>query len=676
MDNKHLRQIQSLSRQLNDWAHAYYVEDDPQVPDATYDEKMRELIALEAQHPELRQADSPTFRVGAPAREAFSRHRHLQPMLSLANAFSSDDVRAFFERASRYLKRPAQDFTCTVEEKMDGLALSLSYEKGLLVKAATRGDGEVGEDVTENVRTVRDIPLRLRPNNNLPDFTEIRGEIFIDHAGFKKLNHSLALAEQKLFANPRNAAAGSLRLLDSKITAQRPLRFFAYQNIRSQQKTQSGVLDELSSLGFRVNKNRFLTHSQDEIARLIEKYEALRINASGDYDIDGLVIKIDDLNLAAELGAIANSPRSAIALKLSPLEGLTEIEKIDIQVGRTGTLTPVAHLKAISLSGVVVTKATLHNEEQIRVKDVRVGDSVWVRRAGDVIPEVVRVEHTKRSEKSRAFTMPTECPICGSKAVADKSSIRCPNPTCPAKVAQTLGHFCSRGAMDIRGLGDQWIEKLFELGYLKSRADIYRLREKRDELVELEGWGEKSVDKVLKAIEDSKAREAKRLLYGLGIDLIGESTAEELLASTGSIEKLFHLSEEELIELPNVGPETVNTIRKAARDPILQQELKDLKSLGLKEAFRAAEVATGPSRGPLSGLTFVITGTLSMPRDEIKEALKKLGATITDSVSKNTSYLIAGESGGSKLQKAEKAGVAVVGEKELQLFLKGERPPA
>ena len=668
MSHKPLEQIRTLIRQINDWAYAYYVQDDPKVPDAEYDAALNKLRVLEEKHPELREPDSPLLRVGGEARKGFTKHKHMAPMLSLANAYSLEDVQSFFERAQRILGTESSELTCTVEEKMDGLAMSLTYVDGLLTVGATRGDGEVGEDVTDNIRTVAEVPLKLRTTQGLPQKIEVRGEIYMDHKGFKKLNERLEKAGQKLFANPRNAAAGSLRLLDPKTTAERPLRFFAYQLV-GWEKDQSEVLKELPTLGFRVNPRHYKVSTPSEIEKLVTDYEKIRKENSLPYDIDGLVFKVDDRKSANELGFIANSPRSAVAYKLSPMEALTTVDAIEIQVGRTGAMTPVAHLQEVFLSGVWVSRATLHNEEQIRVKDVRKGDTVWVRRAGDVIPEILRVDLEKRPKDSQPFQMPTECPVCHTATVREKSAVLCPNAHCPAKSVERIRHFCSRHAMDVRGLGDEIINRLYELGYLKSVSDLYRLKNKRPELVELEGLGEKSIDKILEAIETSKSQSPARLLFGLGIDLIGEKTAEDLIGSAGSIDKLFSLSEEQLTELREVGPETASTVRRAAEDPVLQAELKALKSLGVKEGFKEIEISQGAKDGPLAGKTFVITGTLSQSRDHFRDLLKSLGANVTDAVSKSTDYLLAGEKAGSKLKKAEKLEVPIIGEAELAKLL-------
>ena len=683
MPHKAQLRIHTLVEKLNQWGREYHIFDSPSVPDSEYDAALRELRELEALHPEFKMPDSPTHRVGGPVREGFTKHQHLFPMLSLANAYSIDDIESFFERARRFLKISDEAFIeSVVEEKMDGLAMSLTYVDGILTRATTRGDGEVGEDVTDNAKTLREIPLKFRmvPGLNLPQTVEIRGEIFLDHKGFASINDSLMKSGQKLFANPRNAAAGSLRLLDSKVTASRPLRFFAYQiaggKTISGLESQMDVLSTLSQLGFSVNPRHSRVQSLEQIRALLEKYEGYRAHGTTelDYDIDGLVLKINNTQTAEALGNIANSPRWAVAYKLAPLEALTVIEDIQIQVGRTGALTPVAHLKPVSVSGVVVSRATLHNEDQIRVKDVRINDTVWIRRAGDVIPEVVRVDPSKRNLQSRSFEMPTQCPVCHTPVAREKSAIYCPNTQCPAKFFERAKHFCSRRAMDIRGLGDQWIEKFIEMGFFKTLPDIYRLREHRPELIALEGRGEKSIDKILQAIEDSKAQSPARFLFGLGIDLIGETTAEELIAAVGSVERLFTLNEGRLLEIPNVGPGTAQTLVAASARKDLMQEISEFKELGLDEAFRVLEARSQTRKGPLVGLTFVITGTLSKPRDFFRDQLKELGANVTDSVSKNTHYLLAGEKAGSKIDKAQKLGVSVLNEGDLERLIREKTP--
>jgi DNA ligase (NAD+) len=661
--SKSEKRIRELIEELNDWSYSYHVQDDPKVPDSVYDRALLELKQLEAENPSLKFPDSPTLRVGDKPRESFKKFRHSFPMLSLANAFSKDDLIRFYERAARVLGESKDFFPTLVEEKMDGLALSLVYEDGILTVASTRGDGEVGEDVTENVRTIADVPLQLRIKKS--GRLEVRGEVYMEIKAFQKLNEGLEKQELKVFANPRNAAAGSLRLLDSKITAQRPLRFFAYQ-IVPDKLDQNLCLAELTQLGFRVNPHHYLCEKLSDIEKLIEKYEALRKKGQYQYDIDGLVLKINSHQLREDLGMIANSPRWGLAYKLTPLEVLTKVIDIEVQVGRTGAITPVANLEPVNVGGVVVRRATLHNEDQLKQKNVRAGDTVWIRRAGDVIPEIVSVDMSKRPSSSVEFKMPVKCPECSTKLIVDKSALKCPNSLCRARVVERIRHFASRDAMDIRGLGDKWVEKFYETGFLKTLPDIYRLPELKNKLYELEGLGEKSVDKLLEAIEASKSRSAEKFLYGLGIPLIGEATAREMLSGASGLEHLFDYKEKDLKEIPNIGPETIRVFLEVVSEPNFKDELKQFKKFDLK-AFEKLQKDNTPK--PLQGMSIVITGTLSKPRSVFQEHLRSFGATVSDSVSSRTTLLVAGESAGSKLEKARKLNVETVDEAGLKSWL-------
>jgi len=654
-----------LELKLNDWSHAYYVLDKPSVPDSEYDAALKELQALEDAHPELKSVNSPTERVGAEPKSILKKHEHSSRMLSLANANSLTDLQRFYDRAARILEESKDFFPTMAEEKIDGLALSLVYVDGRLEVGATRGNGLVGEEITDNVKTIHDIPLTLR--TKVKGRIEVRGEVFMENSAFEKLNESLAEKGQKLFANPRNASAGSLRLLDSKITASRPLRFFAYQ-LLGEELDQSQALKRLAELGFRVNSKSRLIKSMDQAEKLIAEYEAIRSSGKMDYDIDGLVFKINSRDQANRLGAISNSPRWGVAYKLSPLEVLTQVESIEVQVGRTGVLTPVANLAPVSVGGVIVRRATLHNEEQLRLKDVRAGDEVWIRRAGDVIPEVVGANLSKRKIGAEEFKFPTACPVCKQKVLKDKSAYRCINPECPARVVERIKHYVSRKAMDIRGLGEQWIENFFELGFLSNLADLYELKDRAVEIQGLEGFGEKSVEKMLLGLEESKKQSAERFLFGLGIPLIGEATARDLLASAGSLSKLFKLSIEDLQEIANIGPETARVFFETVRLETFIDEIEKLKSHGLS-AFEQEVKGAGPDAA-LKGKVVVITGTLSKARDFYKDNFLKLGANVSNSVSRKTDLLLAGESAGSKLEKAQAFGVEVVSETQLGAWLK------
>ena len=655
--------IQELTQKLNSWADAYYAEDNPLVPDSVYDENLKKLRELEEKYPEHMLPDSPTLRVGAKVREQFQKVSHKVPMLSLSNVFSIEELKAFLDRAARHMGTTQAPFPLSCEEKMDGLAISLHYKNGGFHLGATRGDGEVGEEVTENLRTIRDIPLKLK--GDYPKELEVRGEVYMELKAFERLNEKLQKEGKKLFANPRNAAAGNIRRLDSSITAKMPLRFFAYQ-IVGLALNQSQVLQKLSEWGFQVNSHWKLFSDLKSIEQSVTEYEKIRKNLLRPYEFDGLVFKVDSYELQQELGFVTNSPRWAVAYKLPAIEMLTQIEKISIQVGRTGVLTPVAHLKAVNVGGVVVQRATLHNLDQIRAKDIRCGDTVWIRRAGDVIPEIVKVVTEERPANTPPFDMPIRCPECQEKIVATKSQHKCPNTLCPAQALERLRHFASRGAMDIVGLGDEWIEEFFNSHLIKNPSDFYLLKNHREELLEKEGLGEKSVQKMLTAIEKSKAQSAARLLFGLGISHVGERIAQDLLQHAGSFLELTQMNSEQLLSCTGIGPEIAQSVSTYFAKNEVKKEIQKLQDVGLT-AFK--EKIKKVSGGPLSGKTFVITGTLSTERNIIKKKLESLGAKVSDSVSKKTTYLLAGENAGSKLTKARELGVQVLSESELEKLI-------
>lgn len=654
------KRMHELSAQLKKWADAYHDLDSPIVPDSVYDQALAELRQLEEEHPELRDTDSPTLRVGATPRSQFKKITHKIPMLSLANVFSTEDLIAYFEKAARQLDQKEIPFPILCEEKMDGLAISLHYTQGKLTLGATRGDGVTGEDVSENVKTIRDIPLVLK--GKVPAELEVRGEVYMELKAFEKLNKKLKEESKKIFANPRNASAGSIRLLDASITAKRPLRFIAYQ-IANMDCDQEEGLKLLEQWGFHTNPHRKLFKNFQDVETYTAQYAEYRKLGSRPYEFDGLVFKVNSRQVQKELGFVSNSPRWAAAYKLPAIEVLTEVEKIEIQVGRTGSLTPVAYLKAVNVGGVIVQRATLHNLEQIRSKDVRIGDTVWVRRAGDVIPEVVGVVLEQRPKNSKLFEMPTECPVCSTTVIATKSQHKCPNKLCPAQAVERLRHFASRGAMDIVGLGDEWIEEFFEKEWVKSPADFYLLKDRKEELENLEGLGEKSVAKMLNAIENSKQQSAARLVFGFGIDHVGEKTAEELLIAVGSLEKLALCSEDTLVAIKGIGPEIAKSVAQYFESPFAKSELKRLKKAGLKAFDEVIEKVE--SSGPLNGKTVVITGTLSIDRPQMKKKLQSMGAKVTDSVSKKTDYVLVGENAGSKADKAKELGVQILNEADL-----------
>lgn len=653
--------MKELSTKLQKWADAYHDKDSPLVPDSVYDQALAELRQLEELHPELKKNDSPTLRVGATPRTQFKKITHKIPMLSLANVFSSEDLIAYFEKAARQLGQSKIPFPILCEEKMDGLAISIHYTHGVFSLGATRGDGVTGEDVTENLKTIRDIPLNLK--GKFPDELEIRGEVYMELDAFNKLNQKLKEDSKKLFANPRNASAGSIRLLDTSITAKRPLRFIAYQ-VANVDCDQDEGLNLLEKWGFYTNPHRKLFKNFDDVDVYIQKYVEYRKKAARPYEFDGLVFKVNSIEIQKELGFISNSPRWAAAYKLPALEVITHIEKIEVQVGRTGALTPVAYLKPVNVGGVIVQRATLHNLEQIRAKDVRVGDTVWIRRAGDVIPEVVSVILEERPKNSKAYEMPDLCPVCSSAIVATKSQHKCPNKLCPAQAVERLRHFASRGAMDIVGLGDEWIEEFYEKKWVESPADFYILKKHKVELENLEGLGEKSVTKILNAIENSKQQSAARLLFGFGIDHVGEKIAEDLLVATGSLEQLAETSEETLVSFNGIGPEIAKSVAQFFKSSFAKNELKRLKQYELKAFEEKIEKIT--ASGPLAGKTVVITGTLSIDRPQMKKRLQSMGAKVTDSVSKKTDYVLVGENAGSKADKAKELGVKLISESELE----------
>lgn len=655
-----IQEMRELSQKIKKWADAYHDKDAPVVPDSVYDSALQALRALEEKHPELKEADSPTIRVGTAPRAQFKKVTHKIPMLSLANVFSPEDLVAYFKKAARHLGQEEIPFPILCEEKMDGLAISLHYSKGAFVLGTTRGDGVTGEDVTENLKTIRDIPLKLK--GNFPQEVEIRGEVYMELAAFEKLNQKLAEEAKKVFANPRNASAGSIRLLDASITAKRPLRFIAY-HVASADLDQDKGLESLKEWGFHINTHSKLFKNFDKVSEHIKKYEELRKTGERPYEFDGLVFKVNSRALQKELGDVSNSPRWAAAYKLPAIEVISVVEKIEVQVGRTGAITPVAHLKPINVGGVIVQRATLHNLEQIKAKDVREKDTVWVRRAGDVIPEIVSVLLEERPKNSKAFEMPEKCPVCATKIIATKSQHKCPNKLCPAQALERLRHFASRGAMDIVGLGDEWIEDFFQRGWLKNPADFYALKDRKDELENLEGLGTKSVTKMLNAIENSKNQSAARLVYGFGIDHVGEKIAEELLIATGSIDQLADCHAEALSNFKGIGPEIAKSVAHFFQSSFAKDELKKLKKHGLA-AFNE-KIEKVESSGPLSGKTVVITGTLSIDRDAMKKKLQSMGAKVTDSVSKKTDYVLVGENPGSKADKAKELGVKILSESDL-----------
>lgn len=657
------QRIQVLRESLAHHNHLYYVLDDPQIPDAEYDRLMGELERLEELHPELITPDSPTQRVGAVPNSAFQEVKHSVPMLSLGNAFSFHDVHEFDRRARDRLEGVKQiDYTC--EPKLDGLAVSLRYENGVLMRAATRGDGATGEDVTSNVRTIHSVPLKLQ-GKGWPKVLDVRGEVFISHAGFEKLNHAAAERGEKTFVNPRNAAAGSLRQLDPKISAQRPLEIYFY----GVGDVQGGELPDrhgklfgkLREWGLRTNPEVETVTGIDGCIHYHENMLGKRDSLG--YDIDGVVYKVDRLDQQRELGFVSRAPRWAIAHKFPAQEEMTVLRGVEFQVGRTGAVTPVARLEPVFVGGVTVSNATLHNMDEVERLGVRIGDTVIVRRAGDVIPEIVQVVEKKRPKTTKPICLPETCPVCDSEVVREEGEAvaRCTGGLfCAAQRRESLKHFASRRAMDIDGLGDRLIELFVEMDLLKSAADIYRLHRHRETLRELEGFGEKSVEKLLAAIEKSKSTTLARFLYALGIRDVGEATSQTLARHFGTLENLRDADQEKLQEVPDVGPKVAKRIHEFFAEAHNRDVIANLRREGV---YWEDEAGSGAGPKPFDGKTFVLTGSLqSMTRDEAKDRITLLGGKVTGSVSKKTDHVVVGADAGSKLAKAEALGVSTLDE--------------
>ncbi len=663
-----IEQIERLRQEIDYHNRQYYVYDAPQINDSAYDRLMRELQALEARYPQLITPDSPTQRVGDKPLEGFDEVVHAVPMLSLDNAFDETEMQEFERRIRDRLKQPEEPICYLAEPKLDGLAVSLRYQDGRLVQGATRGDGTRGEDVTSNVRTIKAIPLKLQ-GSDWPKVLEVRGEVFMPRQGFDAFNERARAEDQKTFVNPRNAAAGSLRQLDPRITAQRPLTFYAYGfgevDPALAEMNLSERMRRLRDWGLPISP---LMEVVEGSAGCIDYYR--NIQGQRDrlaYDIDGVVFKVDALTLQEQLGFVSRAPRWAIAYKFPAQEEMTRVEAIEFQVGRTGAVTPVARLLPVFVGGVTVSNATLHNMDEVRRKDVRVGDQVIVRRAGDVIPEVVQVVLAERREESQVVELPSHCPVCGSDIVSPEGEAvsRCSGGLfCPAQRKEAIKHFASRKAMDIEGLGDKLVEQLIEREMIHTPADLYSLS--LQQLSGLERMAEKSAQNLLDALAKSRDTTLARFLYGLGIREIGEATAQALAQHFTTLEAIEQADEEQLQETPDVGPIVAAHIVSFFRQSHNREVIDALREAGVN--WPRIE---RPDRDelPLAGKTFVLTGTLSRPRDAFKEELVALGAKVAGSVSAKTDYLVAGEAAGSKLAKAEKLGVAVLDEAGLQNLL-------
>jgi DNA ligase (NAD+) len=661
--NKVKQRIEELREKINYHNYRYYVLDSPEISDAEYDELLTDLRQLEAEHPELVTPDSPTQRVGAPPVEAFGVVDHPQPLLSLANAFSYEELAAWHKRASNLLGGRQFDLVC--EPKIDGLAVALTYVDGLLVTGATRGDGYRGENITQNLRTVRSIPLSV-PREAPPRF-EVRGEVYLPKAGFKKLNEERAKEGLPLFANPRNAAAGSVRQLDSGITAKRPLDIFIYALGWAEGKavpdTHWEIMQYLKSLGFKINPNIALCHALDEIEKYYESWVEGREGFP--YEADGMVVKVNPIALQQELGTVAHEPRWAIAYKFPAIQGTTRLIDIGINVGRTGSLNPYAILEPVRVGGVVISQAALHNEEDIHRKDIRIGDWVIVQRAGEVIPEIVGPVVSRRTGKERIFSIPTRCPVCGSDVIKPEGEAmhRCTNTACPSQALEKIKHFVSRGAMDIDGVGEKLCQALFEAELVKDVADLYYLT--KEQLLGLERMADKSISNVLDSIERSKNRPLARVIFALGILHVGDQYAELLAEQFHSIDQLAEATEEELSTLPSIGPKIAESILAFFRQEGNKQIIEKLKRAGVKLEREKVQEAK-PEELPLAGLEFVLTGKLeSFPRSDAEGKIKALGGKAGSDVTKKTSYVVFGTEPGSKLAKAERLGIKTLSEAEL-----------
>ncbi len=656
--------VRALRNEINEHNYRYYVLDAPTIPDSEYDRLFRELQDLETRYPELITPDSPTQRIGAAPASGFAEVRHLAPMLSLDNAFSEEEARDFDRRVHERLGSD-QPIDYAVEPKMDGVAISLTYENGVLVRGATRGDGLVGEDVTHNVRTIKSIPLRLRGRSH-PPLMEIRGEVFMPTAGFEALNRKMLAEGAKVFVNPRNAAAGSLRQLDPRVTAERPLDFFAYQVVatggRPLASSHFRSLKMLADWGVpSCPESRVVTG----IDACLQYHEEMgRRRSALSYDIDGVVYKVDQVALQEKLGSVARAPRWALAHKFPAQEAQTIVAAIDWQVGRTGAVTPVARLKPVFVGGATVSNATLHNIEEIRRKDIRVGDTVIIRRAGDVIPEVVQVVKEKRPKGARPVKLPKKCPVCGAEVIKPEGEAvaRCTGGLyCPAQRKQAIRHFASRRAMDIEGLGERLVDQLIDSGLVETPADLYKLTV--EQLTSLERMGEKSARNLLDALEKSKRTSLARFLYALGIREVGEVTARTLAEHFQTLENIMRSSVEELQQAPDVGPVVAEYLYSFFRQPHNREVIEDLRRAGVSWPMPTPRQKS--AKQPLAGLTFVLTGSLaSLTREQAKERIQMLGGKVTSSVSKKTDYLVCGSDPGSKLDKAKELGVKVLSESE------------
>jgi DNA ligase (NAD+) len=650
------REIERLREELRRHEHLYYVLDQPEISDAEYDALMRHLQELEAAHPEFASPDSPTQRVGGKPREGFVKVRHSSPMLSLDNALTDAELREFDRRVRDLLA--GEEYRYVTELKMDGLSMAAHYRDGSFRQAITRGDGTTGEDVTENARTIRSLPLRVK--TKLAAF-EVRGETVLNRRAFERLNAERDEKGLARFANPRNAAAGSLRMLEPQVTASRRLDYYTYFLLadgRSIYDSHWKSLDEMARMGFKVNPERKLCANIDEVLAFCEHWGARREELP--YEIDGVVVKVDSIPQQRALGFTAKAPRWAIAYKYAARQAVTTVESIGVQVGRTGALTPVAHLKPVEVSGVTVSRATLHNEDEIERLGLEIGDEVVIERSGDVIPKVVRVE--KHGAHRVPFHMPASCPICGGHVIREEGEVarRCINADCPAKLKESILHFASRNVMNIDGVGDALVDQLVDRGLVKGVADLYSLT--AEQLISLERMGEKSANNIIRNIENSKRNPLPRVLSALGIRFVGERTAVFLAEYFGSMEAIESAALEQLQQAEEVGPKIAESIFQFFREPRNRELVNRLRAAGLQ----FTHATTRPKAGPLAGYTLVLTGSLpTLSRDEAKQLIENAGGKVSSAVSKKTSYVVAGEDAGSKLAKAQELGIRILSEEQL-----------
>jgi DNA ligase (NAD+) len=658
------KRVEKLREEIEYHNYLYYVLDRPEISDAQYDRLMRELEKIEEQYPELRSPNSPTQRVGAPPLESFEIVRHTLPMLSLANAFDETEAKDFDKRVKKFLGS-SNEIVYVAEPKLDGLAVELVYERGQFVVGSTRGDGVNGENITQNLRTIKTIPLQLiRKEIPVPERLEVRGEVIMQLKKFKELNRKREEIGEPPFANPRNAAAGSVRQLDSKITAGRPLEIYCYglgEVTGRTFKTHSEILQTFPKWGLRTNPHIQKCQNIDEVLEYYHKMNEKRETLP--YEIDGIVIKVDRLDLQTRLGEIARSPRWALAFKFQPKQETTKILDIIVQVGRTGALTPVAVMEPVKVGGVEVSRATLHNQDEIDKKDVRVGDTVIIQRAGDVIPEVVQVITSKRKGTEKKFRMPSKCPVCGAEVIKEEAIHRCIGLDCPAQLKGRIKHFASKRAMDIEGLGVKLTDQLVDKGLIKDVADIYYIN--KEELIELERMAEKSAQNIIDAIEKSKTKPLSKFLYALGIRHVGETTAEDLARQFPRLDNFFRLSEEDLMEVEGIGPEVAASVHQFFRDKKNKESIELLKKAGVKLIEAKAK-----EKGKLAGKTFVFTGTLkTFGRDEARNLVESLGGMTASSVSKKVDYVVIGEDPGSKFDKAKDLGIKTLTEEEFKKMI-------